>query len=49
MRYYAEWIQGKEWCVIDLKTDKVIVTGLHQNTAKFVCLVLNLRKERHDA
>jgi hypothetical protein len=44
--YAAEWIKGKEWGIYDLKKDTFAVTGLSQSTAKFVCLVLNLRSKK---
>lgn len=46
MRYYAEWIKYLDWCVVDLKKDKIIVSGIAQSTAKFVALVLNLRSDK---
>lgn len=52
MRYYAEWLKYLDWCVVDLKTEKIVVSGVSQSTAKFVTLTLNLRepeKEKKDA
>lgn len=42
----VEW--DKEWGVYNHKTDKIILVGLTQSTAKFVTLVLNLRSGKDD-
>lgn len=51
MRYYAEWVKYLDWTVVDLKTEKIVVSGVSQSTAKFVALALNLRnkEEKKDA